>query len=265
MKKNYIHQLEQLYQKPNPAQTFIEATKFVQRVVPPPSNQWPSSWITINFKAYPRLKRIVLPEPIKVDQLLLHTTFEKRFSTRRYVKQPIALETVSTLLKYAVGIKNRKHITDWNRSNRYYASGGARYPNEIYLAVLRVKGLEPGLYHYNFKLHALEIIRLGDVWPELSQCVGDQWLGDVGMVVLMGCVFGRTEVKYHSRGLRHAYIEAGHMGQNLYLWAAALDLGCCGLGGFADDATNNFLRIDGYHEFIINALAIGQPDWPARK
>ena len=48
---------------------------------------------------------------------------------------------------------------------RFYPSGGARYPLEVYLLIQRVDSLTTGLYHYNVKENSLEILstRLDDI------------------------------------------------------------------------------------------------------
>jgi SagB-type dehydrogenase family enzyme len=64
-------------------------------------------------------------------------------------------------------------------------------------------------------------------------------------------------MKYRSRGLRHIFIEAGHVGQNLYLLSQKLGLKCCGLGGYNDEVVNTFLRVDGENESVVYALTFG--------
>lgn len=40
-----------------------------------------------------------------------------------------------------------------------YYSAGNRHPIEVYPVVAAVKGVEPGLYHYNVKDHSLELLK----------------------------------------------------------------------------------------------------------
>ena len=70
-------------------------------------------------------------------------------------------------------------------------------------------------------------------------------------------VFDRTQVKYGERGYRYALLEAGHVGQNVYLATQALGLGCCGLAGTRDLAIEELLGIDGVTESLLYTLVIG--------
>jgi nitroreductase len=49
------------------------------------------------------------------------------------------------------------------------------------------------------------------------------------------------------------------VGQNIYLNSAALNLVCCGVGGFKDDELNKLLDLEGAEESVVNVLAVGNP------
>jgi len=57
---------------------------------------------------------------------------------------------------------------------------------------------------------------------------------------------------------RYAFIEAGHIGQNIYLAATCLQLGCVSMGAFLDGRMNALLGIDGREEAVIYCLAVGE-------
>jgi SagB-type dehydrogenase family enzyme len=63
--------------------------------------------------------------------------------------------------------------------------------------------------------------------------------------------------KYGQRGYRYVWIEAGHLGQNLYLVSGALGLASLALGGFYDDEANALLGVGG-DEKTIYAMCVGQ-------
>ena len=73
----------------------------------------------------------------------------------------------------------------------------------------------------------------------------------------MTAVFSRNQMKYGERGYRYVLLEAGHIGQNMYLNAAALSLKCCALGGTIDSKLEKFLDIDGITESVVYAVAFG--------
>ena len=144
---------------------------------------------------------------------------------------------------------------------RAVPSGGALYPLELYVAALRVEGLEPGLYHF-------DPLRAG----ARGGRSGDSTAGDVAAlstypeivvacaaVIFVAAVFGRTRFKYGLRGYRFALLEAGHVGQNVLLAATAFGLGAVPLGGFYDRLTDEFLGLDGVNESTLYTIAVGRP------
>jgi nitroreductase len=52
-------------------------------------------------------------------------------------------------------------------------------------------------------------------------------------------------------------MDAGHIGQALYLSATALDLGCCTVGAFFDEEVDHMIGVDGKNELSVYLGAIG--------
>lgn len=248
-----------LFQPESSSQRFLRETAFHKTVAPPVFAEWPKEWINIHFKSYKRVKKLKLPQDFKSSssqKITLQQALLQRSSCRSMGEAPLTLNQISELLFFSVGIKSR-HGDNWDFSKRMYPSGGARYPVEVYLLILNSQEVPPGLYHYHFQTHSLEVLEQKNFQTEVSECYGDPWIQKAGMIVVMTGMFGRTEVKYKSRGLRHVFIEAGHIGQNFYLNATSLGLGCCGQGGHVEKRLNKVLDIDGWSESVINTVAIG--------
>ncbi|OGJ54835.1 hypothetical protein A2880_02980 [Candidatus Peribacteria bacterium RIFCSPHIGHO2_01_FULL_49_38] len=74
------------------------------------------------------------------------------------------------------------------------------------------------------------------------------------MAVIITAVFSRTINKYGDRGYRNILIEAGHVGQNLYLVSESLGLKCTAIAGTKDEEIERFLDIDGVTESVVYAL-----------
>ena len=71
-------------------------------------------------------------------------------------------------------------------------------------------------------------------------------------------MFKRTILSYGDRGYRHILVEAGHLGQNIYLNSVALGLSCCAIGGYIDDKLNSLIDVDGLNESVVYVLAVGK-------
>jgi SagB-type dehydrogenase family enzyme len=114
------------------------------------------------------------------------------------------------------------------------------------------------MYHYRPGRHALALVRPGDLsGPLMRAAVDQEMVAAAGAVFVLASLFDRARAKYQDRSYRYALIEAGHIGQNLYLAAEALGLGCCGVGAFFDDDVNAFIGVDGVREASVYVLAVG--------
>jgi SagB-type dehydrogenase family enzyme len=83
-------------------------------------------------------------------------------------------------------------------------------------------------------------------------------LEDAGCVFVWTAMVGRSKWKYRERAYRYIYMDAGHLGQNLYLAAAALNLGCCTVGAFFDEEMDRLMDIDGKEEITVYLGAVGR-------
>lgn len=77
---------------------------------------------------------------------------------------------------------------------------------------------------------------------------GEPHLATAGAVLLVTVVYDRLRWKYGDRAYRFACTDVGFLGENVYLAAEAMGLGCCALSGFAQDATESLLGVDGARE-----------------
>ena len=143
--------IDKLLNKPTKIfEKFHEETKIKANPKQNKSRKIPDAWKTIFYKSYPRLPQIFLPAPKKII-LPLMTALKNRRSSRNFGKKPITLEELSTLFYFTSGLNNSK------TGSRFYPSAGGRYPIESYVISLNTE-LSPGLYHYQIKSHALELL-----------------------------------------------------------------------------------------------------------
>jgi nitroreductase len=61
-----------------------------------------------------------------------------------------------------------------------------------------------------------------------------------------------------ARGWRHAFLEAGLMGERLYLAAPALGLGVCAVGAFYDDEAAALIGADPKQMWPVHFAAVGR-------
>jgi SagB-type dehydrogenase family enzyme len=207
------------------------------------------------YKAYPGAPVVELPEPRLDGGLPTVTAIATRRSTRDYVPTPMSSDELSRLLFLTSGIGADKY----GNARRTAPSSGALYPIEVYAVVHRVDGIDPGVYHYAYREHALERVRAGDFRAKVvEQGIAQEFLGECGVVLFLTMIMQRMRPKYQDRSYRYGLLEAGHLGENAYLAATSMGLGACGVGAFMDDAINEMLGVDGVEEAAVYMLAAGR-------
>jgi SagB-type dehydrogenase family enzyme len=97
-----------------------------------------------------------------------------------------------------------------------------------------VEGLQPGAYHYLPLAHELEFLHaVEDLPAAISLSLeGQSWASKASVVFYWSFLPYRCEWRYGIWAHRVALIDAGHVGQNLYLACAALGLGTCAIAAF---------------------------------
>ena len=226
--------------------------------IPADEKDWPESWKTVEFKEYPRMPQIVLPNPDLLSTPF-GTVLEKRRSRKNFDSNvSLSLRELSTLLHFSAGISRNKETPE--RSFRFYPSGGGLYPLEIYLSLKKSDEIDSGIYHYNVRKHSLEKIHNEKGAEMLWNMPTYPWVKDAAALVFITAIFNRNMQKYRERGYRFIHIEAGALFYNFYLVSEAYGLGCCGVGatGYIDDIVCKTLDLDTDTESMISLQTIGR-------
>jgi nitroreductase len=187
-----------------------------------------------------------LPRPGAGDPLAL---IAARRSRRRYTREALPMQDLSDLLAAA--------------SEAPVLSAALR----LALFTPAVQGQPAHAWHLDRPGHALHAVGgpRGDV-PALRQRMRSAGLGQyvVGDAAVLLVVVADRELVTRdphgaARGYRHAFIEAGLVGERLYLAAGAQGLGVCAVGAFYDDETAGLAGFDPEHERVIHLACIGLP------
>jgi SagB-type dehydrogenase family enzyme len=209
------------------------------------------------YKKFPyALRHFPLRPPDQKGGRSLWEAIAQRRSVREFSDQSITFSEFSQLIWATQGITLRASGFEFRAS----PSAGALYPIETYLVVNRVEAIPPGLYHYNVKEAQLLLLREGQFGSELCQAgLGQEMLEEAACVFVWTAMVERSKWKYRERAYRYIYMDAGHIGQALYLAATALDLGCCTVGAFFDEEIDHVIGVDGRKEISVYLGAVGRP------
>lgn len=207
------------------------------------------------FKEYPRgIRRLSLRDVNKDGGGPLWEVMARRRSVRDFLPRAISFEELSQLIWSTQGITG----VAYGFRLRVAPSAGALYPIETYIMINRVVNLTSGSYHFNVKENQLEELAVGDFNVNIAASALDQSMAkEAAAVFVWTAVVERTKWKYRERGYRYLYLDAGHIGQNLYLAATSLGLGCCTIGAFYDDEVNQLIGVDGKKETVVYLGAVG--------
>jgi SagB-type dehydrogenase family enzyme len=196
------------------------------------------------FRTYPGSERIALPRLPHFSSVSLPQAIASRCSVRNFSLSRMPLSQLACVLHVAYGVRGYKTVDGEHAFDRQVPSAGGLYPLELYVATQAVEGLEDGIYHYDARAHELEKRVTGMHLNTIAEMtIGQEMIRNCHFVVLVSATFTRTMWKYGQRGYRYVWIEAGHVGQNIYLAAPALGLGAVSIGGFFDSELHGLFRL----------------------
>lgn len=212
------------------------------------------------YKSYRDTRRVKLLSA-RGAEAPLFATLANRHSTRSFSGKPISLEQLSRIVYYTWGkISTYKTREFGPLLHKTSPSAGARHPIEAYAIINKVEDLEPGIYHYSVRDHALELLKRGDFRERCaSLTAGHSWMRRASVLFIMTAVVARTAWKYRIPRVYRAFLlDAGHLSQSFLLVSTALGLGACCVGTIGDIALEKELGLDGISETVVFAVGVGQ-------
>jgi len=189
-----------------------------------------------------------LPDPQHDGNVSLERAIRMRRTIRSFDGRALSLHQVSQLLWSAQGITGSRGF------KRAAPSAGALYPMDVYAVVGAgcVEGLDPGVYHYDPEAHSISLGREEDARREVAQAsLSQTWMAQAPLNLSITAEYSRITGKYGERGIRYAMIEAGHIGQNIFLQAQAMGLAAGIVGSFDDEKLTRVMGITKTHEPLL--------------
>ncbi len=207
------------------------------------------------FKRYPETEKLELPRSWQLKEARIVPLLQNRRSKRKFTTTEIDFEELAFMLWASQGITAKSGCYTF----RTAPSGGALYPVETYLSIHRVKGVTPGLYHFNVENFCLDILTENDTSDKVAAaCLDQKFMAQSAVTFIWSAVIRRCMSKYGNRGMRYILLDAGHICQNLLIAAEATGNSTCPVAAFYDDELNEILGINSNDETAIYAAAVGQ-------
>lgn len=188
---------------------------------------------------------------------------EARCSIREQGQTPITIANVAEFLHRAARVRHFAPAAPpvhYEVTNRPSPGGGGCHELELYLAVDRCEGLEPGLYHYQPLAH--QLTRLCARTPELEALLADTMVATGRTVVsqVLVCVaarFGRMGWPYEGIPYATTLKNTGALLQTMYLVATAMGLAPCAIGRGNSDLFAKAAGTDYYAETTVGEFMLG--------
>lgn len=236
---------------------FMEKTKYRNLEKSDQLKKLPQPPLALSAEAGYPIHDLPDPRGVKVNSVDLSDTINNRVSVRAYSETPLSLDELSYVLWSTQGVKE---VTKRPATLRTVPSAGARHCFETYVLVNRVEGLNPGLYRFLAIDHKLQEIDMSEDIAErvTAGCFGQRFVLNSAITLILTSVRYRMMWRYTERGYRYMHIDAGHVMQNLYLCAEAIDSGVCAIAAFYDDQINETLGIDGEEQFTVYVGTLGK-------
>ncbi len=182
----------------------------------------------------------------------LGDTVLRRRSIRRFADRALTRAELGSMIHHVFGESGTPPLPDPSpRTGRRVG---------LTLVVQGVQDLAPGVYAYHPGQHAVSLIKRG---PEglrratQAAALHQDVVGRAGVLFVFTVDAQRLAIPDGDRGYRHALLEAGMLGGQVYLQATALGLGCTGIGAFFDDEVAALVGADSSNNPVVYLLAVG--------
>jgi SagB-type dehydrogenase family enzyme len=178
--------------------------------------------------------KIMLPE--KWPELVTYpeAVFRRR-SLRNFVRGELKAEIFTGFLK----------ILCSEDSSREDAPSGLNKSIAVGFLANESTGLEPGFYLLDRKAAAVSLVAPGLFMERMAHiCLDQEWLANCSIHMLFMANLQVLNETRGPRGYRHAFLASGRLGQRLYVGAASMRIGCCGIGAFYDYEASELLGLN---------------------
>jgi SagB-type dehydrogenase family enzyme len=261
MDENQLEKIEnwiKLFSSPSPTKYKQEDLLSIHQITRHRYQDFYKKQFQLKRNSKTETKRFKLPEPETQLSTKFTDVIINRRSRRNYIRKSISLPTLSNLLYFTYGPTKSEKSNQGEFVYRTAPSAGALFPIELFIVVQRVNELKPGVYRYLAKDHELELY-LSDIdEKDFFQAGMEQsFINDSAVVLLLTAFPNKIFWKYNIRSYRYIYLDAGHIAQNAYLAAEALNIGSCEIGAFFDDYLNSLFQFDEKEAFIVSLITIG--------
>jgi SagB-type dehydrogenase family enzyme len=214
------------------------------------------------YKVFEDLPRRPLGAVHAVRQPALSTVAESGADPLAGAEQPPPeppdRETLATLCYEAGGVVKTVEMDGREMPFRAASCTGKLYHVDLYVVAGGGPDLDAGVYHFDPRTFAFDVLREGDYRGLLAAATGGyDAVAEAPVTVVATSTWWRNAWKYRERTYRHAFWDSGTVLANLLAAAHALDYRAEVVTGVADHPLVELLGLDPTHEAPLEAVALG--------
>ena len=205
-------------------------------------------------------KKRVLLKPYKtMPDCDLAKLISGRDSVRDYANKEVTFEQFSTLLHYSFGVKRiaRGAYDQREYPFRYCNSAGGLNHLDLYVFVNNVRGLESGIYYYDFINDDLIQMEYGNMRSIIGRLnFQNEFSIYSNFVVAIVSDLSRIVPKYYKRAYRMVHVDAGIALSYLQIIGEYVGVSSCIVAGFLENELERLLCLS-RDDYPIATMAFG--------
>lgn len=179
------------------------------------------------------INKVKINYPDLKEDPFFNILLQRKTSRNFDIHKKLSFTDLSVILKYTFGVHGIRSLYDSNIQSvkKTSPSGGGLHSTEAYILVMRVEGLECGMYHYNTNDDSLYLVKKYTEEEAIQKAyqftAGQEYCSDASVLFFMSHRYYRNYWKYRKNTSAYSVLlrEAGHLSQNIYLIATKLNLG----------------------------------------
>jgi len=207
----------------------------------------PSTRVPLATLPQPREWFPVRHQDVKTPGADFAGVVQGRRSKRNFVREPIPVGSFMSLLSLVGSAPSSDICVE-----------PCIAPMTTGFIVGHVEGFNQGFYQLADEDRAYGLLKSGSYVEAMAGvCLDQLWLANAGALFLFMINLKALDEACGARGYRYAMMDAGVLGQRLYLGSTALGLGCCGIGAFYDNEARSLLDLND-DSYLLYLVAVGQ-------
>ena len=158
-----------------------------------------------------------------------------RRSKRNFITTPVSHDDFAYLM-------NTVHAF-YQNNTAIHGSASATMATGV--LINQVDQWRQGYYGYDAVQNRLGCIQAAPLaGPMTDACLNQAWLANAAVHFMFISDLKKLDSLWGPRGYRYLMLNAGRIGQEIYLGAAALGLGCCGIGAIYDQEAAKIIGLN---------------------